>query len=30
MALIVAGLAGLVLGSEWLVTASVAFAKAWA
>ena len=29
IALIVAGLAGLVLGSEWLVSASVAFAKAW-
>jgi cation:H+ antiporter len=29
MVLIVAGLVGLVLGSEWLVAASVAFAKAW-
>ncbi len=29
IALIVVGLAGLVLGSEWLVSASVAFAKAW-
>ncbi len=29
IALIVAGLTGLVLGSEWLVSAAVAFAKAW-
>jgi len=29
IALIVVGLAALVMGSEWLITASVAFAKAW-